>query len=245
MEPIKVKRNPPQNIIHPIPPYNGFGSEEDSLLNVKYLDPNGKVHEYITDKFKRDKHILRFNAKLISSVPSDEERTFIVSFFLRDLAVMVYESATRNSGRQACKFFERQRIKNPYTNKYYNEKDFKTGNVIYVNKYIFKLLESDEYTKKYMRDNAEIFTDSNINNVLLRMREGAAKFDNDEDYLVKMLKAVDPQGKDWATKEEIANGFKQFGVYLTEQELITLTDELRRKDNEYSMEDMYNLIARY
>lgn len=34
MEAIKVKRNPPQNIIHPIPPHNGFGSEEDSMLNV-------------------------------------------------------------------------------------------------------------------------------------------------------------------------------------------------------------------
>ena len=72
MEAIKVKRNPPQNIIHPIPPHNGFGSEEDSLLNVKYLDPNGKIREYVSDKFKRDKHILRFNAKLISSIPSDE-----------------------------------------------------------------------------------------------------------------------------------------------------------------------------
>ena len=32
------------------------------------------MKEYITDKFKRDKHILRFLAKLISPYPSDEER---------------------------------------------------------------------------------------------------------------------------------------------------------------------------
>ena len=140
MKAIKVKRNPPQNIIHPIPPHNGFGSEEDSMLNVKFLDPNGKIHEYVSDKFKRDKHILRFNAKLISSVPSDEERTFIISFFLRDEAVQVYETAQRNSGRQSCKFIERQRCKNPYTKKYYTEKDFITGNVVYINKFIFKLL---------------------------------------------------------------------------------------------------------
>ena len=64
MNPIKVKRNPPQRVIHPIPSHNGFGSEEDSLLSVFYLNPAGKVHEYYTDKFKRDKHILRFSAKM-------------------------------------------------------------------------------------------------------------------------------------------------------------------------------------
>ena len=69
MNPIKVKRNPPQKVIHPIPSHNGFGSEEDSLLSVFYLNPQGKVREYYTKEFKRDKHILRFNAKLISPVP--------------------------------------------------------------------------------------------------------------------------------------------------------------------------------
>ena len=90
MNPIKVKRNPPQRVIHPIPSHNGFGSEEDSLLSVFYLNPAGKVHEYYTDKFKRDKHILRFNAKLISPVPSDEERKFIVSYYVRDESIQIY-----------------------------------------------------------------------------------------------------------------------------------------------------------
>ena len=29
MDSIKLKTNPKQNIIHPIPPHNGFGKEED------------------------------------------------------------------------------------------------------------------------------------------------------------------------------------------------------------------------
>ena len=60
MEGIKVKRQAPPNLsnIYPIPPHNGFGSEEDSLLNVKYLDPSYKIHEYVSDKFKKDKHII-------------------------------------------------------------------------------------------------------------------------------------------------------------------------------------------
>ena len=84
MKSIKSKnQSKEQKVIHPIPPYNGYGSEEDSLLSVFYLNPAGKVHEYYTDKFKRDKHILRFSAKLISPVPSDEERKFIVSDYVK------------------------------------------------------------------------------------------------------------------------------------------------------------------
>ena len=59
-----------------------------------------------------------------------------------------------------------------------------------------------------------------------------------------MLKAIDPQGKNYASKEEIENGFKALGVYLTAQEMITLTDRLRmNNNNEFSMEDLYNLVA--
>ena len=76
MESIKLKTNPKQNIIHPIPPHNGYGTEEDSMLNVKYLNFQHKGREYYVDKFKRDKHILRFLSKLVSPIPSDEERSF-------------------------------------------------------------------------------------------------------------------------------------------------------------------------
>ena len=45
IESIKLKTNPKQNIIHPIPPHNGYGTEEDSMLNVKYLNFQHKGRE--------------------------------------------------------------------------------------------------------------------------------------------------------------------------------------------------------
>ena len=129
MVPIRMKRNPPQKIIHPIPSHNGFGSEEDSLLSVYFLRPEAKIID-VNKMFKSDKHILRFNAKLISPIPSDTERKFIVSIFCRDETVQVYEIADKNSGRLECKFMERGKHKNPYTSKYYGEKDFIIGNTI-------------------------------------------------------------------------------------------------------------------
>ena len=242
MESIKLKTNPKQNIIHPIPPYNGYGTEEDSLLNVKYLNFQNKTKERYIDKFKRDKHILRFLSKLISPFPSDDERAFLLSFYCRDEAIQIYEIAGRNSGRKSGKFYEKQRVKNPYTNKYYTEKDFILGNLIYVNKYTFKLVEMDEYTRKYMLSNSDIFKDSDIQNIVSRIRLGANEFNDFEDFLVHLLYVVDPKGSNYASKDDIINGVKTFGVFLSEQEISTLLSRLNRNGNLYSVEDLYNYL---
>ena len=244
MESTKLKTNPKQfNVIHPIPPYNGYGTEEDSMLNVKYLNFQHKGREYYVDKFKRDKHILRYLAKLISPIASDDSRKFLVSFYCRDDAIQIYEIADRNSGRQSCKFYEKQRVKNPYTGKYYTEKDFVIGNLIYVNKYTFKLTECDEYTRKYMVSNPETFRDADIKNVVNRIRLVSGESNDFDDFLVHLLYAIDPKGANYVTKEDIVNGLKSFKVYLSEQEVATLVSRLNRSGNLYSMEDLYNYVA--
>ena len=151
MIPITKHRKLQTKIIHPIPSHtSGLGSEEDSLLSVYHLRPVAKIIN-MNKMFKSDKHILRFNSKLISQIPSDGERKFLISFFARDQTILVFEIADKNSGRQTAKFMERKKHRNPYTNKYYKETDFIYGNTIYVNKYIFRLLECDNYTDKYMK----------------------------------------------------------------------------------------------
>ena len=242
---IKSKnQNRDQRVIHPIPPYNGYGTEEDSLINVFYLDILNKNKERYADRFKKDKHILRFSAKMISSNPSNEDRAFLISFFCGDETIKIFEIAGKNSGRESGKFLERKRIKNPYTNKYYTEKDFKVGNLIYVNTYIFKLIKSDEYTRKYMESNSDIFIDSNIQNILSRIKIGSkSNFEDYNDFLVHLLHVIDPKGINFASKEEIENGFKTFKIYLSEQEIETILNKLRNTGNKYSMEDLYNCLS--
>jgi hypothetical protein len=58
--------------------------------------------------------------------------------------------AERNSGRLACKFMERQTHQNPFTKQIYKENEFVVSNTVYLKKFAFKLLEMDEYTRKYM-----------------------------------------------------------------------------------------------
>ena len=244
MKSIKSKnQSKEQKVIHPIPPYNGYGSEEDSLLNVFYLDISNKNKERYIDRFKKDKHILRFSAKMISSNPSNEERAFLISFFCGDETIQIFEIAGKNSGRESGKFLERQRIKNPYTHKYYTEKDFSIGNLIYVNTYIFKLIQSDEYTRKYMEGNSDIFIDSNIKNVISRIRIGSNNFGDYQDFLIHLLYVIDPKANNYATKEDIKNGFKSFKIYLSDQELDTLISKLKVQGDMYSMEYLYNCLS--
>ena len=134
-------------------------------------------------------------------------------------------------------------MKNPYTKQYYTEKDFVLGNLIYVNKYTFKLIEMDEYTKKYMISNKDIFRDADIKNVVNRIRLGANDFPDFEEFLVHLIYVIDPKGNNFVSKDDIVNGIKSFGIHLSEQEISTLVSRLNRSGNLYSMEDLYNYLA--
>jgi len=91
---------------------------------------------------------------------------------------------------------ERQKVKNQYTNQYYTPKDFVKGKDIYLNKYVFRLIDCDEFTKKYMIDNAEIFRDSDLGFVMNRIRTGSKNIGLDQ-FGVDFLATIDPQGTNY------------------------------------------------
>ena len=97
-----------------------------------------------------------------------------------------------------------------------------------------------------MRDNAEIFRDSDCSEVIERIRTSGNTYNDFNDYFVDILKAIDTESKGFVSSDEIVEGFKKFNLYLSTQEIISLTDYLKRDDNgNYSMEDLYNLIICY
>jgi hypothetical protein len=63
-----------------------------------YLSPKPIVKKYYK-YFENDRVILRFLAKLDSKLPFDLERKFLISFFLSDDTIQVYEIPSKNSGR--------------------------------------------------------------------------------------------------------------------------------------------------
>lgn len=139
-------------------------------------------------------HILRFNAKLVSTEPDDESRRFIISFYCGDDTIQVYEVADKNSGRIGGKFMERKKHKSPVTTYYYSEKDFLIGKTVYLGGFKFQLLSADEYTEKYMEDNPDQFPEQALENIIAKIKKPASQYPNLQTYVIELLKRLDRNG---------------------------------------------------
>jgi hypothetical protein len=145
LQPIKLRNPAPNVFFQAVPPETGYGTPEDSMASVIALRPVPPKFD-MKKMFKQDMHILRFNAKLVSTEPDDESRTFIVSFYCGDDTIQVYEVCDKNSGRIGGRFMERKRQDNPVSKKYYAERDFTIGRTVALAGFKFMLISCDEYT---------------------------------------------------------------------------------------------------
>ncbi len=135
-----------------IPPYNGLGDEEDTLGYVYRLNPKPPKRDFFK-YVDNDKVILRFTAKLNTTIPEDIERRFIISYYLADNTLSIYEPNKRNSGIVEGKFLERRKYKNETGLRPFIEpSDLAVGGNVIINCYSFQILSTDEFTQKWMKE---------------------------------------------------------------------------------------------
>lgn len=138
-----------------VPPYNGFGDEDDTLGYVKRLIPKQPKKDFFK-YVDNDKKILRFTAKLNTRNPEDVDRKFIISFFLADETLSIFEPAQKNSGIIEGKFLERRKYKNNANNMaFFSPSDFMIGGSCTINSYSFQILSCDEYTQHFVDAHSE------------------------------------------------------------------------------------------
>ncbi|KAA3670578.1 uncharacterized protein DEA37_0010752, partial [Paragonimus westermani] len=89
-----------------IPPYNGFGSLEDSLASTKSFLPKPPRADFAKQVDYATK-MLRYEARLDSSRSEDACRRFILSYRLCDDMISIYETPMRNSGFPGGTFLRR------------------------------------------------------------------------------------------------------------------------------------------
>lgn len=153
MEPASATNPPP---MLPPPPHNGYGTEEDSLGSFLFLTP--KVPKKNFKKFMDNDGVkLRFLARFVNPSASDVNRRFVVTYYPNDDTLGIFEQFDRNSGFVGGKFLERQRVKNPNTNDYLKAGDMRVGAIVNINKFMFELLDMDEYTRKFIQSNSAMF----------------------------------------------------------------------------------------
>ncbi|KAK5903450.1 hypothetical protein CgunFtcFv8_007230 [Champsocephalus gunnari] len=79
-----------------VPPYNGFGSLEDSLQNCLYLIPE-PPKKNVLKMLENNNKVLCYSARMESQNPDDDGRLFILSYSLANDMISIYEKPTRNS----------------------------------------------------------------------------------------------------------------------------------------------------
>lgn len=145
---------PPEQIV---PPYNGFGSEEDSLGSCIALIPKPPKKDFKKLMTHDSNAALRFSAVLNTVKQVDADRRFVIHYFLADDTIQVFEPQRRNSGIVGGKFLERQRVKRPDGVEYYSTPDLFVGAELNLHSHEFLLIAADEYTKNYMSSHKGAF----------------------------------------------------------------------------------------
>jgi len=133
-----------------IPPYNGFGDEVDTLGYIYRLIPEKPKGDFFKS-VDNDKKILRYTARYNTRVPEDVDRRFIISFYLADDSISIYEPAQKNSGIIEGKFLERKKYKNvDKGGEFITPSDMPIGGDVKINGHSFHILSYDEFTRKYL-----------------------------------------------------------------------------------------------
>lgn len=141
------------------PPHSGFGTEEDSLGSFLYLTPKLPKRDF-KKLMQNDGCVMRFLGEFVGASAVDQGRRFIITYYLNNDTLGIFEKFERNSGFIGGKFLERGRVKNQHTGDYFRCIDFSVGKTIVVNNHQFYLIEADEYTRRYMANNPDLFSAS-------------------------------------------------------------------------------------
>lgn len=157
-----------QTYMDNLPPYNGFGSLEDSMQNCLSLVHKPPKKDFIK-MLENDNKVLRYEARVESSRQEDRDRRFIISYRLADDMISIFEPQQRNSGIIGGKFLERTRIAKPGCDPerptFYGIGDFAIGATIVVLKHRFVITNADEYVLKYLESNESQYPVSTIDSL--------------------------------------------------------------------------------
>ncbi|NWI26364.1 EFHC2 protein, partial [Sula dactylatra] len=199
--PVPYKAPPPPKTEKPFPPYTGFGSEEDSLCSCMGLLPRPPQKDFKKfmekDRSGMESNILRFLAELVTDSPIDKGRKFIISYFLSDDTISVFERIQRNSGILGGKFLERGRIKKPgqelfksEPSEYFKAQNLFVGARVCFHGHNFLLVDADEYTFNYMEKHANEFSMADTCVILKKLKDIAEPHSRE---IRQMFAAADPE----------------------------------------------------
>ena len=182
--------------------------------------------------------VLNFSAKMISDYPEDRRRQFVVSFYLADKTMAIFEAVVPNSGFRAGKFLQRTRVRDPKTKQFYEPSAFYVGARIASSGREFELLDAAPHTYNLMEAHAEEFPEADITQVVQSLihvcQETTAS-------VREAFEQYDTRKTGFVSVEEAKQVFSKFEGSLTKHALTTLIRAFERDDGTYE----YGLLLKY
>lgn len=136
---LKIRGAVVERPVLPAPPFTGYGDKFDTGVEWKSLVPKVPKKDY-NKIIGLDGHTIRMTAKLVSDNPDDQQRRFVITYFLHDDTLRVYEPPIRNSGIVGGKFLEKGRYAHETGARYINKGDFEVGATLRLNCFSFEIL---------------------------------------------------------------------------------------------------------
>eukprot|EP00398_MALV-I-01_sp_L67-1_P000499 gene498-179_t len=214
----------------PTPPYNGYGSWDDSMASVLNLIPKVPRKDF-TNVMKNDGKILRFTAHFVNPKPEDAQRQFVFMYYLVDHTIAIHEPSIRNSGIVSGKFLEKGVHLNQKTGKLFTPEDFKVaGSHVAVFNHVFEVTGYDDYTGRYFaleKDHMK-YPEESLRAIMEKLRDAMRQ----QDHNVKeVFRRFDEDSNGAITVDEFNRVLQKFGFKCSEEDITTLMRHFDLKGN--------------
>eukprot|EP00993_Chasmostoma_nieuportense_P002401 NODE_319_length_2416_cov_30.574050_g297_i0.p1 GENE.NODE_319_length_2416_cov_30.574050_g297_i0~~NODE_319_length_2416_cov_30.574050_g297_i0.p1 ORF type:complete len:755 (-),score=240.05 NODE_319_length_2416_cov_30.574050_g297_i0:151-2376(-) len=221
--PINISQPGPAKIHVEPPPYNGFGDEEDSLGSWKHLvlkAPKKDVQKYM----QHANHQLKFELKMAGGDPTNASRKFVLTYFMADDTLSIFEPAQRNSGITGGRFLQKQKVKKVGpdgmpTGECIQPADLYVGAHVTINTHKFVVMAADERSLELMEHHPHQFPSSNIDAIITKLR---AMMLSNSSGLRQAFERADRDGSGALDYGEFAHTVERLQLPLSEQEVMTV-----------------------
>jgi len=203
------------SLVTTIPPYNGFGSEEDSLQTCKQtLVMSAPSKDGLKLKMLAGM-ILRYEAILADPTAVDAQRKFIIQVHLEDDTFQIREPPIRNSGHKGGIFLRRCKLETHDGSKPLKPYDVYLGALVQILSHNFVVLNCDQFTFKFMEESATDWVYSHLPTLLTKIRPK-------QDVLRKLLLTTSALTSRTMAPADMAEVLKRAGLDVNTQEVYTL-----------------------
>jgi hypothetical protein len=182
--------------------------------------------------------VLNFKSKLVSDYPEDRRRQFVVSYYLSDKTMAIFEEVVPNSGFRGGKFLQRTRVRDPDTGQFFEPSVFYIGALIRCSARVFDLLDAAPHTLNLMEAHSDDFPEANITTVVQNLI-GIAQADTKN--VRALFETYDPQNTGFVGVDDAQSIFAKFVPKITKHAALTLTRAFDKGDGTYD----YGLLLNF